>query len=500
LEEKKPNRLLIGACLPYVYVKKVRELGQHIGLPLSCMEVVDIRTPPFASAEAPTDEIGSQVIRMLKMGVARLKHIDPTGTSTVRINQQALVVGGGIAGMTAALAIADHGFRVDLVEQTEQLGGNLLWLRQTLEGHKTEMLLDETLQKIEKHPLVNVHRGAQIVASYGEAGLFFTSVENNEGHAETIEHGVTILATGGTEAVTGSYGHGTSERIVTQMELEMKLNSNALDPENIKSLVMIQCVDSREEPRNYCSRICCMSALKHALHFKEQNPDITIYILYRDMMSYGFNETYYTQARKAGVFFIQYEPGNKPKVDASDGSVKVTVFEAIIGQDIQMNADLVVLGTGIVPSLPIDLAETLGCSSDQDGFFAEAEPKWRPVDSLKEGIFACGIAHSPRSITETVATAEAAAQRSLRILAQKYLPSGKIVAKVRHSICSLCERCIDACPYGARALDTEMDEVRVNPLMCQGCGSCATVCPNSASILEGFQKQQILEIIDAALL
>ncbi len=499
-EEKTPNRILIGACLPYVYARKLRELGQQVGLAPSCMDVVDIRTPLSSSTEVAKDEIGSQIISTLKMGAVKLKHINPNATSTVRINQQALIVGGGIAGMTAALAIADHGFQVDLVEHSEQLGGNLIWLKRTVEDGSTQTMLDETLQKIEKHPLINVHTETHIVDSYGEVGLFFTTIENTEGHAETIEHGVTILATGGAEAVTGSYGHGTNERIMTQMELEMKLKDNTLDPTDLKSVVMIQCVDSREEPRNYCSRICCSSALKHALHIKEQNPETDVYILNRDIMSYGFNETYYTQARKAGVFFIQYGLKNKPKVDSKDGSVQVTIFEPIIGQNIQINPDLVVLATGIVPSLPSDLAKTFGCSLDRDGFFEEAEPKWRPVDSIKEGAFACGIAHSPSSISETVATAEAAAQRSLRILSQKHLPSGKVVAKIRHSLCSLCGKCIDACPYGARVLDEDLDQVRINPIMCQGCGSCAVVCPNGASILEGFQKQQMFEVIDAAVI
>jgi len=499
VEEQKPNRILIGACLPYVYARKLRELEQKTGLPSSCMDVVDIRTPLFSSSEPDKQAIGSQIISTLKMGIAKLKRIDPTAVSTVRIHQQALVIGGGIAGMTAALAIADHGFHVDLVEQSEQLGGNLLWLQHTLEGHNTQMLLDETCQKLEKHPLIDVHTGAHIVASYGEVGLFFTTIQDAEGKPQSLEHGVVILATGGTEASTGSYGHGTHEGIVTQMELDIKLKDNTIDPVKLKSVVMIQCVDLREEPRNYCSRICCASALKYALHLKEQNPEINIYILYRDMMSYGFQETYYTQTRQAGVFFIQYGVGDKPKVQPNDGSVQVTVYEPIIGRNIQIDADLVVLATGLNPSLPAELAGAFGCSTDQDGFFQEAETKWRPVDSLKEGIFVCGIAHSPRTISETIATADAAAQRSLRILSQKKLPAGKVVAKVHHSICSLCERCIDACPYGARTLDDDLDQVVINPVMCQGCGSCASVCPNGASTLEGFYKQQMFEVIDAAL-
>jgi heterodisulfide reductase subunit A len=245
--------------------------------------------------------------------------------------------------------------------------------------------------------------------------------------------------------------------------------------------------------------VCCASALKNALYLKEQNPNITIYILYRDMMSYGFTETYYTQARKAGVVFIQYEKDNKPRVEVTDGSVHVIADELIIGKKIQIDADLVVLATGILPNLPQEMASAYGATVDSDGFFQEAESKWRPVDSLAEGIFACGLAHSPRSIAESVATAEAAAQRSLRILARDQLPTGKVVAKVHQSLCSLCERCIEACPYEARMLDIDNEKILVNPARCQGCGSCAVACPNSASYLEGFSEQQLLDVIDAAL-
>jgi heterodisulfide reductase subunit A len=262
---------------------------------------------------------------------------------------------------------------------------------------------------------------------------------------------------------------------------------------------MIQCVDSREEPRNYCSRVCCTNSLKHALDLKQKNPDLEVYILYRDMMAYGFSETYYTRAREAGVIFIQYQVDQKPRVQADAQSPSVTVLEPVIGQRLKIDADLVVLATGVVPILSPDLAQVFGASIDQDGFFQEAESKWRPVDSLKEGVFACGLAHSPRNIPETIATAEAAAVRALRLLSRERLQSGRIVAMVRHSLCSLCERCIDVCPYGARSLDFDHENVLVNPVMCQGCGSCAAVCPNGASVLEGFRGQQMLEAIDAVI-
>jgi heterodisulfide reductase subunit A len=506
VEKHKPNRVLIGACLPNIYARKIRELGRHAGLNPALIDVVDIMHLAQRStlkAETPsTDEMSAfnkELLAILGMGLGRLKWADPAPVPSVQIIQKALIVGGGIAGMTSALAIADHGFQVDLLEQEEMLGGNLNWLQRTLEGNSTKTLLEETMLWVERHPLIRVHTGSSVLGSYGQVGRFYTNIEHKEKGALLVEHGVTILATGGTEAATTSYGYGTDKAIVTQKELEQKLADNTIKPGELESVVMIQCVDSREEPRNYCSRICCATALKHALHFKKENPDIAIYILYRDIMTYGFAETYYTQARKAGVIFIPYHVAEKPQVTTLDGSVQVTAIESIIGQKVQIDADLVVLATGIVPTIPKDLAEAFGVTLDQDGFFEEAEYKWRPVDSLKEGIFSCGLTHSPRNITESIATAEAASQRALRILSHEQMPAGKVVAEVHHSLCSLCELCIGACPYGARTLDLDLEKILVNAAMCQGCGSCAAVCPNSASVLVGFSDRQMFDVIDFAL-
>ncbi len=499
VQTHKPNRLLIGSCLPYVYAQKLRDLAHQTGLSATLMEVVDIRTPLFAAGASTSDQLFASIKGVLYMGLAKLKRIDPTPTISVPIHQQALVVGGGIAGMTAALAIADHGFKVDLIEKAEQLGGNLNWLTKTLEGYATRELMDQTLGKVEKHPLINIHVQTKVLSAFGEVGHFITSLEDKDGQVETIVHGATILATGGNEARTTSYGYGTSAVIVTQKDLGIALEDKTLDPSQLETVVMIQCVDSREEPRNYCSRICCASALKHALELKTLNPNMAIYILYRDIMAYGFAESYYTQARKAGVIFIQYTPDRKPQVETAETAIRVKVFEPIIAQDVEITADLLVLATGVTPSFPAELAEAYGIGLDQDGFFNEADSKWRPVDALKEGVFACGLAHSPRSIAESIVTAEAAAQRSLRILSRTNLPTGKVVAEVRQSLCSLCERCIPACPYQARALWAEHDKVVVNPAMCQGCGTCATVCPNSASVVRGFTGPQMFDVIDAAI-
>jgi heterodisulfide reductase subunit A len=501
MKTNKANRLLIGACLPCGYKRKLQELGRQAGMNPALIEVVDINTHG-AGQKAQLKEkdlVLRNILAALETGIARLKWINPQPVVKIPVVQRAMVVGGGIAGMTAALSIADHGFEVDLVEQTAQLGGNLTWVKRSLEGYTTDSLLEENCTRVEKHPGIRLHKQSRVVHTIGEVGNFHTTIEGPENTVHSLKHGVTVLATGGSEASTTSYGYGTSPAIITQKELEQKLSDNSIDPQKLNSVVMIQCVDSREGPRNYCSRVCCANALKQALYLKESNPAIAIYILYRDLMAYGFSETYYTQARKADVIFIQYDVDQKPTVQAAKNGLEVTVLEPIVGQHLQIKPDLLVLATGIVPNLPQDLVQMFGATIDQDGFFQEAESKWRPVDSLKEGVFACGLAHSPRNIAESITTAEAAAQRALRILSHEQLPAGKLVASVRHSLCSLCERCIDACPYGARTIDKDHEMVRVNPVMCQGCGSCAAVCPNSASILEGFQGQQMFEIIDAAL-
>ena len=507
ITSNRPNRVLIGACLPYLYGSKLKELGARVELDPALMEVVDIRSPASLPPESEENarRIGGAIEGVLAMGLARLRGVDPRPPAGIDVCQRALVVGGGIAGMTAALSIADHGFEVDLVERSGTLGGNLSWIRRTLEGDTTAALLEDNRGRIEKHPKIAVHLNSRLTGGFGQVGRFTTWLETEDGQVRDLEHGAVILATGGTEAGTSEYGHGRSAAVFTQQELEEKLNENALDASGLDTAVFMQCVGSREEPRNFCSRICCATTLKQALALKAANPDLQIYVFYRDMMTYGFLESYYTRARQAGIVFIQYDPDEKPVADVSDDiaggekPVHIDAFEPILGRRILIDADLLVLATGIAPQLPAELAAVFGVDTDADGFFQEADWKWRPVDSLKEGVFACGLAHSPRSIPESIASAEAAAQRSLRILHRKTLPAGRIVAEVRHSLCSLCERCVDACPYGARAVTPDEERIGVNPLMCQGCGSCAAACPNGASILKGLDAPQVLQAIDAAI-
>lgn len=514
------NRVLLAADHPYMFQGKLKEMARNLLLDTSLLDVVDIRfsgafqftkastsiategTDVDPDATADGDDSGRQQLSAIEMALARLRYVDPLPMAPLENHRQALVVGGGIGGMTAALAIADHGYPVTLIEGQEKLGGNLSWLLMTLDGHTLTALFEETLQKVENHPLVEVYLGSNVSASFGEAGNFFTTVADKDGAVRTIQHATVILATGGKEADTRSYGYGAHPAIITQKELESRIGDEGFDPDGLDSVVMIQCVGSREEPRNYCSRVCCPTALKHALKLKEIDPDINVYILYRDMMTPGFLESFFTESRKKGIIFIQYDLETKPELVMPETPLTplyVAVTDPMLGRPLHIQADLLVLATGIMPQLDSGLADLFGAQTDQDGFFQEADAKWRPVDALKEGVFACGITLSPRAVPETVASAQAAAQRCLRLLSRKSLLAGKTVATVRHSICSLCERCIDACPYGARSLDVDEGRILVNPVMCQGCGDCAAECPNSATVVQGFVDNQVMDIIDAAL-
>jgi heterodisulfide reductase subunit A len=493
------NRVLIGACQPCVYAGKLKELARSVGLNPGLMDGVDIITPTFSGRNSGESQVGLNVQAALLMGAARLKGINPVRSLSTEVVQKALIVGGGIAGMAAALAIAEQGLDVSLIERANELGGNLRSLHSALGGYKPRELLQKTIMNVEKHPRIHIYKEARVAHSSGQVGRFLTVIEKGDGTVETLEHGVTILATGGSEAQTLSFGHGKNEAIITQHKLEERLHTGDLKPAGLRSVVMIQCVDSRDENRRYCSRICCSSALKNALYLKEQNPEVDIYVLYRDIMAYGFLEAHYTKARKAGIVFIQYDLDGLPVVRTEGDTISVTVRDPVLGRDLLLEPDLLALSTGMVPGDQKNLSEIFGVEVDEDGFFREAESKWRPVDFLKSGVFMCGLAHSPRSIEESIASAEAAAQRALSIIGSERISSSSVVAEVRSSLCSLCERCIDACPYGARWRDEDEERIMVNELACQGCGSCAAACPNSASVLRGYSDQQMLAVIDAAL-
>ena len=493
-----PNRILLGACMPYAYIPRLKELGRTVGLNPALMDVVDVHTPTFNGRDRV--DVAREIFSSLSMAVAKLQGADPTPPPVmVDVSRSALVVGGGLAGLTASMAIADQGFGVCLVESEEELGGMAMRLHTQLDGTDPRKYMEDLVAQVEKHPQIKVFKDARVVLSRGSAGRFRSAI-SNDGGIFPLEHGVTILATGGQEAKIYESGFCVHKSVMTHFGLEEKLATGALDVGGLKAVAMIQCWRSRKEgERNYCSRICCPEMLKNVLTMKERNPDLPIYVFYRDIMAQGFLETYYTQARKAGVIFIRYDLENPPQVSFTDGKPVITALDPVLGAQIRVEADILSLSSGVEPNDVEDLVEIFGVETDHNGFFQEADSKWRPVEFMKQGIYLCGLAHSPRRMAETVASAKAAAQRALRILAAGKVARENVVATVRPSLCSLCQACISACPFGARSVDLDNEVIRVDEMLCQGCGACAAVCPNSATVLSSFHDGPIMAVIDAAL-
>jgi len=493
LRKHKVNRLVIGACSRYFNAR----LGE-IGLNPSAVQTVNLREHVAWVHRDNRQVATAKAKSLLAMAVELARSPEPEPISPVGVHSKALVVGGGLAGLTAALSIARHGIEVQLVEKSAGLGGNLNRIYYTLEGGDPQAFLEDIVNQVKSNRFIHVALETELVKAEGYAGNFMVSLKNKESSLHSFVVGALIIASGGEEYRPTEYLYGQNKDIIMQKELEGKLFSAELDPKSLSSVVMIQCVGSREKGRPYCSRICCSQALKNALRLKEANPEIEMTVLYRDMTSYGFQEEYYTQAREKGVTFVRYEPEGKPDVRLEGESLAVEVAEPVLGGRLILEPDLVVLSPAIIPPENAPLAQILGVDLNEDGFFREAEAKFRPVDFLTEGVYVCGLAHSPRGIGESIAQAQAAAQRAVSLLTRGQLVSGIAVSETVQRQCSQCELCITVCPYDARVKDMESGEVVVREALCRGCGACVVACPGGAAKLRGFKDRQVFSLIDAA--
>lgn len=508
LDTSSANRVVLVTGIPHLFTRRLNDLARALRLDACYLEVVSMALDQITILESN-----------LAMAIARLRHSNAMAVAHVPCTDRVLVAGAGLAGMTAALCIAENGHPVDLVENASVPGGNLSWLKTTLDGTDLSSLCQQACQAVEQHPLITLHTNTRIQNSSGQAGAFYSVLVDSNDSVQTVEHGAFIVATGGAEAPTLSYHYGDNPGIITNRELEQRLTDPAwagqpgsgeheAGPDGdrpggglfaLKTVVMIQCVDSREDTREYCSRVCCSASVKHALELKHKNPDMMVIILYRDLMTYGVLETFYKKARESGILFIRYNLDSKPDVLLENQELHVRVHDQISGRLLDIETDLVVLATGIVPSVPLPLLDQLGAPVDRYAFVQEADSKWQPVDSPAPGIFSCGLALGPRNVTETIASARAAAMRALNLLAPAGQRGATLTSYVRASLCSLCLRCIDTCPYGARRLDEATSKILVNPVLCQGCGACAVVCANSAACVNGYRDRQMFDIIDAVL-
>ncbi len=440
----------------------------------------------------------------VRMAVSRAKNLHPLKEIELGVNKKGLVIGGGLAGMTAALNLANQGFESYLVEKSMNLGGMAKRIDRTLEGMDVQSYLRGLIRKVYQNPLIHVITGSHTIEASGYIGNFTTRVMSN-GRAKDIHHGITIIATGAEEYKPAEYLYGKHDSILTLLDLEEKIAQGDKGLINARSLVIILCVGSRQEDRPHCSRVCCSQAIKCTLMLKEQNPGIDIYIMYRDIRMYGFKEDYYREAADKGVNFIRYDQDDRPTVELAENNnqsaLKIAVTDSVLDKRLIIDTDIVALAAAIVPSTENEeISRLFKAPLSADGFFLEAHMKLRPADVATEGVFLAGMSHFPKTINEAISQANAAVGRATTILSKDTIISSGAVSEVNEGDCIGCGACQKVCQYGAIDLQDTLDgkKAKVTHALCQGCGVCCSVCPTDAISLNHFTDTQIFAEIDTA--
>jgi heterodisulfide reductase subunit A len=498
--QNKLNRVIVASCTPRTHESLFKETVQESGLNPYLFEMTNIRDQcSWVHMHEPkkATEKAKDLVRSVVAKAQLLKSLEKPLINVIPV---CLIVGGGVSGMTAACELAEQGFEVHLVEREKDLGGHLRTIHYLLgKGDDPKAKLDALVRAVQKNGKIHVYLGAEVVDIYGFVGNFKSKIRQQDGKKKEIEHGTVIVATGAAEYRPTEYLYGKDERVVTQHELEQKLAEGKFKG---KSVVMIQCVGARNEERPNCARICCGQAIKNALKIKDVAPESEIYVLYKDMRAYGFKEDYYREAATKGVLFVNYDDERQPQVVNCNGQLRVTFWEPVIGERFEVEPDLLVLSAATVPNPDNKhVAEMLKVPLTKDGFFLEAHMKLRPVDFATEGVFLCGMAHSPKYIDESIAQACAAAARAATILSKKTIEMEGIIANVSEDLCSSCRICEYLCPYLAVELkDKEGKPIaHVIEALCKGCGACGAACPTKAITMGHFTTDEVLAQIEAAL-
>ena len=493
VREMNLNRVVVASCTPRTHEPLFQETIRDAGLNKYLFDLADIREQCSWCHMGQKEEATKKAIQIVKMAIAKTRLLEPLRTDTVGVTPAAIVIGGGIAGITAALSLADQGFHVSLIEREKEPGGLLKNLYYTLEGDDVREFLKARIKHVLAHKHIQVYTDAEAEKTEGFIGNFETTLTNGS----VIKHGVIILATGGVEYQPAEYLYNESSHIITQRELEKKLASGGHHGADNR-YVMIQCVGSREEPNQYCSRICCPDAIKNAIALKERDPKAQVFILYRDIRTYGLKEDYYKKARDMGVLFVRYDVDRKPVVEKIGDRLRIKTWDYMLNKELILNADWVVLSTGLRPHPTTDkVGEMYKVTRNSDGYFLEAHVKLRPVDFPSDGIFVAGLAHAPKNLDETINQALAAAGRAGVILSKESLAVSGIIAKHRKDLCMSCLSCFRICPFDSPYIDDD-GKVAHNEVKCHGCGICAGICPAKAFQVNNFRDDQILAMIDAA--
>jgi heterodisulfide reductase subunit A len=505
IREKGLNRVVVAACTPKTHEPTFRYSLREGGINQYFFDMANIREHCSWVHSKEKEEATRKSKDIIRMSLARACQLEPLQDFDLPVNKAALVVGGGIAGMTCALSIANQGHEVHLVEKDTVLGGMARKIHHTLDGMDVQAYLSDLMNKVYQHPQIHVYMNATITEATGYVGNFATKVKSEKGLTE-IKHGVAVIAIGAEVYQPAEYLYGEDDRVMTNLELEERLAKGDEKVTHAQSIVMIQCVGCRNEDRNYCSRICCSESIKNALKLKEINPKMDIYILFRDIRTYGYAEDHYREAADKEVKFIRYEPQDKPQVEPGESEegrsvLKVTATDYVLGNKLEIDADIVSLAAATIPSAGSkEISKHFKIALGADGFFQEAHVKLRPVEFGTDGVYLCGIAHYPKFISEAISQAYGAAGRALTLLSHDTVIASGSVCEVNEKKCFGCGACVEACTYGAIELyETKQGKkAKMNPILCKGDGLCNAKCPAAAIQLKHYEDEQLIAQIDAA--
>jgi len=493
VREKNLNRVVVAACTPKTHEPLFQETLISAGLNKYLFEMANIRNQDSWVHKNQPELATAKAKDLVRMAVSKAALTEPLQEAELTVNQTALVVGGGIAGMAAARTLAGQGYETHIVERDGQLGGQGRNIYKTAKGEEVQTLLASMIEAVQNDDRIRVHLNTEIQRVEGFVGNFKSTLASG-GNPEVLEHGVVLMATGGRALETDEYAYGQDPRILSSLELDRKLMEDDPAVKEARTAVFVQCVGSREPHRPYCSRVCCTHSVETALELKSRNPEMDIYVLYRDLRTYGEKELLYKEAREAGVIFIRFDRDDKPQVRIEDGRLLVTVTEHILNRPVELEADLLTLATAVLPNRDESLANFFKVPLNEDGFFVERHAKLGPSEFATDGVFLCGMAHYPKPIDESIAHAQAAASRAITLLARRTIFTSGTVAKVDPLKCSRCGVCMSICPYAAPFFAEQgpfANKAEINPVLCKGCGLCVASCRSGAIGLKGFDNDQI---------
>jgi heterodisulfide reductase subunit A len=498
IKDNQLNRVVVAACTPKTHEPLFQETLVNAGLNKYLFEMTNIRNQDSWVHKNDPQAATDKARDLVRMAVAKVSLMESLQEAKLEVNQRALVLGGGISGLVAARSLSSQGYEVALVERNPHLGGQATSLYSTWKGESIQRELSDLIGGVEADKNITVYLNSQLTSVDGFVGNFRSTIASGtmEGN---IEHGIAVIATGAEELKPTEYLYGKDPRVLTHQELDRRLIGGDPTLKNMQTVVFIQCVGSREPQRPYCSRVCCTHSVESAMKLKGLNPEMEIYVLYRDIRTYGERETLYREARRAGVHFIRFSLDRKPQVRVGQAGLEIEVIDSVLQRPLLLTPDLVGLASAIVPYKDEKLAQFFKVPMNEDGFFVEAHAKLGPSQFATDGVFLCGMAHYPKPIDESVAQAQAAASRAVTLLARREIHVSGTVAYANPAYCSSCSVCVEICPYSAPSFIQKgpfAGRAEVNPVLCKGCGLCVASCRSGALNLKGFEEGQIMAMIN----